>query len=266
MTQAVAISETLPWNGRRTAAIASPVFADAAAGEAYLHEAKAEARHRGFEAVVGPMAGDSWGAYRVVIWSDGSPAFFGEPTTGPYDLEAYLAAGFGVAETHSSAVAAPGSRGFSAVGPGDVAVTTWDGRDPEKLLADAHGVVMAAFAKTAFFRPIPREHFVAAYRPALAKADPRFVLAARDASGRPVGFTLAFPDPLRKGAVVLKTYAGLLPGIGRRMADIVHATAAEAGFSEVVHALMRDGIASAAQSRKFGGQPIRRYALMGKRL
>lgn len=266
MTPDVAISETAPWDGRRTAAVESPVFTDTATGEAWLRAAEAEARRRGFEAMVGPMAGDTWGAYRVVIWSDGSPPFYGEPKTGPFDLQAYLAAAFGLAETHSSAVAAPGSRGFASVGRRDISVTAWDGRDPEALLADAHAVVMAAFARTAFFRPIPRDFFVAAYLPGLAKADPRFVLAARDPTGRAVGFTLAFPDPLRKGAVVLKTYAGLVPGIGRRMADIIHATAAEAGFSEVVHSLMRDGIASASQSRKFGGRPIRRYALMGKLL
>jgi hypothetical protein len=48
------------------------------------------------------------------------------------------------------------------------------------------------------------------------------------------------------------------------MADIVHSRAAELGFTEVIHALMRDGVISASQSRKFGGRPIRRYALMGK--
>ena len=260
------ISEAPAWDGRRTAAIASPKFADALAGAALLQAAEEEARRAGYQAVVGPMAGDSWGSYRLLLWSDGSTPFLGEPTTGPFDLEAYLRAGFTIAETHSSAVAAPGPRGFAGSGASDVSVTAWDGRDPAAVLGEAHDVVMAAFANTAFFRPIPRERFIAAYAPALAHADPRFVLAARDAAGKPVGFTLAYPDPMRKGAIVLKTYAALLPGIGRRMADVIHATAAEAGFAEVVHALMRDGIASAAQSRKFGGRTIRRYALMGKLL
>ena len=258
------ISEAPSWNGRRTAALASPTFLDAASGESALRDAEAAARRAGYAAMVGPMTGDTWGSYRLLLWSDGSPAFLGEPNTGPFDLEAYLRAGFDIAETHSSAVAAPGPRGYANVGSPDVTVTAWDGRDPKVLLAEAHGVVMEAFARTAFFRPIPREHFVAAYAPALAHADPRFVLAARDGTGKPVGFTLAYPDPMRKGAIVLKTYAGLLPGVGRRMADIIHAAAGEAGFTEVVHALMRDGIASAAQSRKFSGRTIRRYALMGK--
>lgn len=266
MTIEIKLADAPPWNGRRTAALASPTFPDAASGCAALRAAEAEARARGYGAVVGPMAGDTWGTYRLMIWSDNSPPFYGEPATGPHDLEAYLRAGFDIAETHFSAVAAPGSRGFSAVGSPDITVTAWDGMAPAALLGDAHGVVMAAFARTAFFRPIPREHFIAAYLPLLAHADPRFILAAREPSGRAVGFTLAFPDPMRKGAIVLKTYAALAPGIGRRMADHVHAAAGDAGFREVIHALMRDGIASASQSRKFGGRPIRRYALMGKLL
>jgi hypothetical protein len=260
----LSISQAPSWDGRRTVSLAHPPFEAASAGELMLRDAEKEARRRGFEAMVGPMAADTWGSYRLMLWSDGSPAFVGEPNTGPYDLEAYLRVGVAIAETHFSAAAAPGPRGFAMAGSPDVVVAAWDGRDPAALLAEVHGVVIAAFANTAFFRPIPRDQFVAAYLPGLAHADPRFVLAARDPAGGLVGFTLAYPDPIRKGAVVLKTYAALAPGIGRRMADIVHSRAPALGFTEVIHALMRDGITSAAQSREFGGRPIRRYALMGK--
>jgi hypothetical protein len=260
----LSICEAPHWGGRRTAALAHPPFEAVSCGELMLRDAEKEARQRGYEAMVGPMAADTWGSYRLMLWSDGSPAFAGEPSTGPYDLEAYLRARFAIAETHFSAAAATGPRGFATAGSPDVIVAAWDGRDPAALLAEAHGVVMTAFAKTAFFRPIPRDRFVAAYLPGLAHADPRFVFAARDPAGRSVGFTLAYPDPIRKGAIVLKTYAALAPGIGRRMADIVHSRAAELGFTEVIHALLRDGVISASQSRKFGGRPIRRYALMGK--
>jgi hypothetical protein len=260
----ISISEAPSWDGRRTAALTHPPLESAFSAESMLRDAEREARQRGYEAIVGPMAADTWGCYRLILWSDGSPTFVGEPSTGPYDLEAYLRAGFVIAETHFSAAAAPGPRGFATAGSPDVTVVTWDGRDPAALLAEAYGVVMTAFAKAPFFRPIPRDQFVAAYMPGLAHADPRFVLAARDATGRSVGFTLAYPDSVRKGSIVLKTYAALAPGIGRRMADIVHRRAAELGFTQVIHALVRDGIASASQSRKFGGRPIRRYALMAK--
>ena len=254
-----------PWNGLKTAAIGCVSFGDPDTGADFLRSACDTLRGEGFGAVVGPMDGNTWGRYRIAAWSDGSPAFTMEPGAGPHDLAAYGAAGFHVAERHFSATAAVGSRGWSDAGSG-MAVSSWDGSRPEALLADAHAVAMAAFRDTDFFTPVPRAAFVAAYLPLLGRADPRFILAARDASGRPVGFTFAFPDPSRRGAVVLKTYAGLVPGAGRRMADRIHGLAAEAGHTEVVHALIRQGIASEAQSRKFGGRVFRRYQLMGRRL
>jgi len=261
------VSPAPSWNGMRTAAVALPFGDDADAVADVLKGAVAKAREQGYEAIVGPMIGGTWGTwgtYRIVTWSDGSPGFMGEPLSHSFHLEAFRMAGFDVAETHFSAVTESGSKGFGNVGSADLSVRHWNGADPETLLADAHAVVMEAFAKTPFFTPIPREHFIGAYAPMLAKADPRLILEARDGSGRAVGFTLAYPDPLRQGAVVLKTYAGLVPGIGRRMADVIHSTAADLGYPEVVHALMREGIASANQSRKFGGRTIRRYALMGQ--
>ena len=253
------------WGGLKTAAVGCGSFDDPENGAGFLRAACDTLRAEGFGAVVGPMDGNTWGRYRIQSWSDGSPSFAMEPGADAGVLDAYAAAGFSVAEEHFSATAAVGSRGWGDAGSG-IGVTPWDGTDPETLLSEAHAVAMAAFRDTDFFTPLPREAFVAAYLPLLGRADPRFILAARDAHGRPVGFTFAFPDPWRPGAVVLKTYAGLVPGAGRRMADRIHALAGEAGFGEVVHALIRRGIASEAQSRKFGGRPFRRYRLMGRRL
>lgn len=253
------------WNGRKTAAIGCGAFDDVESGATFLKDACDSLRAEGVEAVVGPMDGSTWGAYRLPVWSDGSPGFYMEPSAGAHDQAAYEAAGFEVAELHVSATAAPGSRGYGNLVPG-LTVESWNGQQPEKLLASAHALVMQGFARTPFFTPVPEEMFIGRYAPLLAHADPRLILRAVDDEGAVKGLTLAFPDPLRKGAVVLKTYVGAVPGAGRMMADRVHALAGELGFAEVIHALMRDGIASEAQSRKFGGTVFRRYALMGRLL
>jgi hypothetical protein len=264
MTTLPVVHRMVPsWNGLRTAAIGTSSFADLQTGAEFLQATCATLRQEGFEAVVGPMDGNTWGRYRLPGWSDGSPAFAMEPTAGPDDLAAYQAAGFSIAEEHISATAATGSRGWSTAGP-EMTIESWDGTDASGLLADAHRLVMTTFRDTAFFTPIPQSAFQGAYLPLLQRADPRFILRARDSADQVVGLTLAFPDPMRRGAVVLKTYAGLVPGAGRRMADRIHALAGEAGYNEVIHALMRRGIASEAQSRKFGGQVFRRYFLMGR--
>ncbi|MCK7611175.1 hypothetical protein [Roseibium sediminicola] len=255
--------EVPSWDGRRTAAIGCGAFEAVESGAAFLRETCDRLREEGYEAVVGPMDGSTWGAYRLPVWTDGSPGFFMEPAAGPHDLGAYETAGFEVAELHVSSTAAPGSRGYADLVQG-LGVDSWNGEEPEKLLASAHRLVMEGFARTPFFTPVPEDMFVARYAPLLAHADPRLILRAVDEAGAVRGLTLSFPDPLRKGAVVLKTYVGSLPGAGRVMADRVHELAGELGFTEVIHALMREGIASEAQSRKFGGTVFRRYALMGR--
>ncbi len=253
------------WRGLRTAAIGTGAFGGTASGAAYLQEACAALRGEGFEAVVGPMDGSTWGTYRLQTWSDGSPEFLMEPKGGPDDLVAYEQAGFEIAELHVSATAEPGPRGFADRVSG-VSVESWNGKDSEALLSGAHALVMEGFRSTPFFTPVPEAMFLERYGPLLAHADPRFILRALDQDGTLRGLTLAFPDPMRRGAIVLKTYVGTVPGAGRAMADRIHALAGELGFREVVHALMRSGIASEAQSRKFGGTVFRRYALMGRLL
>ena len=266
MSSLPAIHREAPaWDGMRTAAIGTGSFPDEETGARFLGEACDRLRSEGFGAVVGPMDGGTWGKYRLPVWSDGSPGFAMEPDAGACDHAAYLAAGFQIAERHVSATAATGSRGWGDIVE-DVAIESWSGRDGDELLRAAHELVMVGFGRTPFFTPIPEAAFVAAYRPLLARADPRFILRARDRRGRAVGLTLSFPDPLRRGAVVLKTYVGSVPGVGRAMADRVHELAALHGYAEVVHALMREGVVSEAQSRKFGGRVFRRYALMGRRL
>ncbi|WP_299483800.1 hypothetical protein [uncultured Roseibium sp.] len=266
MTKMPKIYRDVPsWDGMRTAAIGTGSFADAQSGARFLAEACDELRQEGFEAVVGPMDGSTWGTYRLQVWSDGSPGFFMEPAGAAHDLAAYESAGFAVAELHVSSSAQPGSRGYEDAVPA-VTVESWDGKDPQALLSSAYALVMDGFHATPFFTPVPEPLFLEKYSPLLAQADPRFILKATDDNGATRGLTLAFPDPMRIGAIVLKTYVGSLPGAGRAMADRVHALAGEHGFKEVVHALMRSGIASEAQSRKFSGTVFRRYALMGRRL
>jgi len=263
MTLPIIHREVPSWNGRRTAAIGCGRFEDAASGTGFLEDACQSLKAEGFEAVVGPMDGSTWGKYRLPVWSDGSPGFLMEPDAGPHDLAAYQGAGFEVAELHVSASAAPGSRGYQHAVPG-LTVESWNGKDPETLLSIAHTLVMDGFRATPFFTPVPEALFQKSYGPLLVHADPRFILMAFDEQGLVRGLTLAFPDPMRAGAVVLKTYVGSLPGAGRVMADRIHTLAGQLGFKEVVHALMRSGIASEAQSRKFGGKVFRRYALMGR--
>lgn len=258
------------WEGKRTAAVGRLAIADAAAGAALLNEVAERLAREGFGALVGPMDGDTWHAYRLVEDTDGSPPFLLEPRSGPHDLAAMTGAGFTPISRYVSARAAlDAAIGTEAPPVPGIAVSSWDGRDADRLVDRLFEVSSAAFSRAAFFKPITREAFLALYRPVVPLIDPRLVLFAHGEDDGLAGFLFGLPDRLegpRPSTVILKTYAGAQRGVGRLLADRFHRTSRNLGYSHVVHALMRDGNASLDRSARHGGAVFRRYALMGRGL
>jgi hypothetical protein len=258
------------WEGPRTAALGGFACESEAGGVALIELAKQRARERGCAALIGPMDGDTWHRYRVVVESDGSPPFLLEPTSGAHDKAAFAAAGFApISEYVSSRARLEVAILHGGGAPGHIAVTPWDGGDVEGLVGRMFDMSLAAFARNRFYKPISREAFVELYRPVLPFIDPRGVLFARDAGGRLVGFLFGYPNGPNGGerrSVILKTYASFLPGAGRALADRFHRDARAGGFEEVIHALMNVDNISRARSTLHGGEVFRRYALMGARL
>jgi hypothetical protein len=259
------------WEGLRTAAIGKFRCEDAAAGARLLDRAAATLKSEGFEALVGPMDGDTWHNYRLVTESDGSPAFLLEPISSTDDKAAFEVCGFSPV---SSYVSARGSLD-DAIGPSapvavdGIAVTPWDGHNAPGLIDKLFEMSATAFLRARFFKPIDKAAFQELYQPILPVIDPRFVLFAHQQDGL-VGFLFGLPDRLAKGppgTVILKTYVSARPGAGRLMADTFHRTARDIGFNEVIHALMHVEKASLRRStRRHSARIFRRYALMGKRL
>jgi len=258
------------WEGLRTAALGGFACETEAGGVALIELAKRRARENGCAALIGPMDGDTWRRYRLVIESDGSPPFLLEPTSGAHDKAAFAAAGFApVSEYVSSRATLDVAILHGAGAPGDIAIAPWDGADVEGCIARMFDMSLVAFARNPFYRPITRDVFVEIYRPVLPFIDPQDVLFAHDAGGRLVGFLFGYPDGPNGGerkSVVLKTYASVLHGAGRALVDSFHREARARGFERVIHALMHVDNISRARSALYGGEVFRRYALMGARL
>jgi hypothetical protein len=256
------------WNGLKTAAIGQFRCESAKAGAALLREAATMLHAEGFAALLGPMDGDTWHSYRVVVESDGSPPFALEPVSGPHDHAAFE--DFAPVSTYVSTRAALDD----AIGEGPpvtiegVTVTPWDGQGADRLIGGLFDMSAASFADKAFFKPITKEAFLALYQPMLPVLDPRLVLFARDVSGM-VGFLFGLPN-LAEGrqpkTAILKTYASARPGVGHLLADTFHRTARDCGFTDVIHALMHVDNISLDRSRRHSGEVFRRYALMARRL
>lgn len=253
------------WDGLRTAALGRISCPTPEAGATRIREALDELRSEGFEAVVGPLEGDTWHAYRYVVESDGSPPFLMEPPEAPVQTEALRLAGLDAIATYSSSRSTLVEVPEPATLPG-VTVAPWDGGDPERFLADVYALSCEAFARNPFYKPLDKAGFDQLYRPLVPMLDRRLVMFAHGEGGELLGFVFGFPQPTAPGTCVLKTYASRRRGVGRVLLDAFHASAGRAGFKEVIHALMHDGNESLDRSGRQGGTRFRRYALFGRRL
>jgi hypothetical protein len=257
------------WGDAPAATIGRLNFASAAAGAALLDQACTVLAADGARAVLAPMEGDTWHAYRVVTESDGSPPFAMEPVSGAHDLAALTAAGFTPLEHYASSRAAVPPPGTPCPAVPGVTVTAWDGQGAAQLLDQLHALAGGSFADKLFFKPLDRAGFLALYQPLLGMIDPRLVLFARDAEGRLAGFLFGLPDLLqgpRPRQAILKTYASMQRGVGHLLAWHFHERARELGYGHVVHALMHSANVSLTRSGQHQGDVFRRYAIFGKRL
>ena len=257
------------WNGRRTAALGAFEGASTDAFADLLAESARRLAAEGFEALVGPMDGDTWASYRLVVESDGRPPFLMEPPERP-DLAAALArAGWAEIARYGSAEGPLPEAGPVPEPPPGVTLRAFDPDQAEAELNGMHRVSVEAFARAFLYRPIEPKRFLAMYRPVVAHIDPELVVMAEDTEGRLRGYLFAVPDladPSPERAVIVKTYASLQPGLGSAMMRRFVARAAAAGFRRVIHALMHADNLSAKHSAALGAAVFRRYALWGRTL
>ena len=258
--------------------------ADVAAGRHLLEEACRHFAPHGVERVLGPMNGDTWHAYRLVLPPGEQPEppgglvvppFPGEPSNAPDAADAWRAAGFEVVARYESAIvldlaAAAGDAGAE---PAGVRFRTLDPVRFEDELARLHATSLRGFAANPYYAPIDRAGFVALNAPLRPLVDPRFVEFAEDADGTTLAFLFCFPLPAGETAggrprLVAKTIAVVPEARGRHLGALLfaraHARALELGFGGVIHALMHADNASTRMSAREQARVFRRYALFGR--
>lgn len=250
--------------GKHTAALGEFACEMPGAGARVIHEAMALLKAEGFEAVIGPMDGNTWGKHRLVIESDGRPPFLMEPQNPPHFVDALEQSGLKIVSRYLSAVRSADVLDSQTVVPG-LAIRQFDPARAEAELTRVHALSLEAFASNHFYQPIALEPFLASYRPVLGFIDPELVLLLEDEAGALKGFLFAIPNLSDPGsqAVILKTYASCVKGGGSMLANAFHRRAKDKGFAQVIHALMHESNLSAAHSDSKGGKIFRRYALWG---
>ncbi len=257
------------WEGKKCAAVGGMDFNSSQAGAGLLNRISAQLKSEGFYGLLGPMDGDTWHAYRLVTFSDGSEPFLLEPVSCAHDVEALGVAGFSPVSDYVSARGKlADTLGPAPVTPPGISVTAWEGNDAEQLIIKLYEMSVSSFAQNRFFKPIGLEAFLEIYRPLFGMVDPAHILFAHSDEGQLVGFLFGMPDRSKKGGkpptVILKTYASGVRGVGHLLADTYHRRAIDMGFEEVIHALMQEDNLSLKRSAQHKAVIFRRYALLGK--
>jgi hypothetical protein len=252
------------------------------AAVAMLDAACAELAREGCTRAVGPMDGNTWRRYRLVVERGAEPPFFLEPDNPPEWPTHFTDAGFLPLAWYFSALNEDlGRRDPRAAAVVDrltetgVTVRELDLSRFDEELGRIYRVAAASFQNAFLYTPLSEEAFAAQYRAIKTLVRPELVLLA-ERDGEPVGFSFSVPDALEaaRGApprtVVFKTLAALpdrraYSGLGSLMVDRTHQTARTLGYTRVVHALMHDTSHSRAISERTG-RTIRRYALFARAL
>ena len=254
----------------KVATVGKCKFTSVESGARLLAEAAFLAKSKGATALIGPMEGDTWHAYRLVSERGTQSPFLMEPSSADYDEAAFQAAGFNVISSYFSA-SAPLSE-LPGPEPKDTdvfTIETWDGTNPDALFSQVYKLSCAAFAGNPFYKKITLEDFLTMYVPVVPLLKKDLILFARDSTGALVGFLFGIPNyaegPTPK-SVILKTYASSQKGAGHWLSYQFYVNAKAMGFDTVIHALMHDDNLSAVRSGLNGADVFRRYALMGRTL
>jgi GNAT superfamily N-acetyltransferase len=273
--------ETPHHDGRRLGVIGHYAAADAGASDALLSQACELLASSGAATAVGPMDGNTWRRYRLVVDRGAEPAFFLEPDHPDEWPGHWTRAGFTPLSTYTSAL--NGDLQFEdprtaatldRLREEGISIRTLDPAHAASDLQHVYRLSLVAFRRNFLYTPIAEDEFMAQYQAVLPYVRPELVLLAHREAAL-VGFMFAVPDVYqarRAGTVdtiILKTIAvdpdvaGM--GIGGALMDLVQRRARSLGFRRAIHALIHEANVSRRISDR-SARTIRRYALFSKAL
>ncbi|MBX9691162.1 MAG: hypothetical protein K2Z81_02190 [Cyanobacteria bacterium] len=250
------------------------------AATATLEKAEQVLARYGAAYAIGPINGNTWRNYRLVIEDSSLPRFIGEPTNS-LDYSRYLTNNnYQIAGRYTSSIM-PAYEQFDPNATNlikrleakGVEIRTLDATRFEQEIDLLFDVAKFAFQSNFLYSPITREEFKLRYAAVRAKVDEDLVLIAEQ-NGRPVGFVFAVPaateseDDAR--TVIIKTVARNtdpgLKGLGRVLMHLCHRVAYLKDYRKVIHALYKDDNISGSFSERKAARIIRRYAIFAKEI
>lgn len=200
--------EAPAWDDLRTAAVGGFQCDSPAAGERLLDDIGGMLRREGFQALLGPMDGDTWHRYRLNVGPFDDPPFLMEPYNPPYYEAMWTANGFTPLERYSSKQVDPSAVVSHLEEKRQVALDSGyrlrpiDVKRFQEELGTIYELSRRVFAGNFLYTEISGEEFASLYAGARALIDPDLVLFAQAPSGEDVGFLFAYPDRFRAVAAM----------------------------------------------------------------
>jgi GNAT superfamily N-acetyltransferase len=255
------------------------------AGVRVLTDACTQLAAHGCTLAIGPMDGNTWRSYRLVVERGSEPPFFLEPDTPDAWVSHFADAGFETLATYSSALTRDLTQRdprldvlASRLAARHIVIRPLDLSRADDDLRRIYALSLDAFKDNFLYTPIDEAEFMEQNRRLLPAVRPELVLLAEhhtEDHRELVAFLFAVPDILQQkrgqtpDTIIIKTVAvrpGLAhAGLGSLLVAEVQQRAAALGYRRAVHALMHEQNVSRNISRRYA-ETIRRYALFVKRL
>jgi hypothetical protein len=235
----------------------------------------------GCQIAYAPIDGSTWHSYRLVTEPGTQPPFFLEPNSPRTWTSLFSEGGFAPALEYYSACDDNfcEDREFSSAVYDQMLRRKISVRAIELSRFDAelsglHTIALESFRRHELFQPIDLVEFRRLYHPLQQFVTPELVLIA-ERRRKAVGFLFAIPDWLQSSrgepctTLIVKSIA-VLPGqeyagVGYYLLDCLRGIAAEAGYTRMLYAMIRDAGYMRRRISAFA-RPIRRYALFARSL
>ncbi len=238
-------------------------------------EIKQYALQKGYNYLIGPINGSTWKKYRVTLPSN-NPPFLLDNYNKPYYAELFEKYGFETIANYTSSICKNLNRDYSRLDKFEkifeqkgVKIRKFDSNNFERDIRKIYDVSIKSFVNNFLYTPIEFEEFYKMYEPVKNFLNPEWVLIAENEKDEPVAFIFGFDNLYNRSekSLIIKTLAQIpeykYRGIGSYLTEFIHKKAYNAGYNNIIHALMHESNVSA---NILAGELYHQYKLYGVKL
>ena len=251
------------------------VVDDINAAKFLFNKIKKYALQRGYDYLIGPINGSTWKKYRVTLPSD-NPPFLLDNYNKPYYAELFEKCGFETIANYTSSIFRNLNRDYSRFDKFEkifeqkgVKIRRFNPNNFEHDIRKIYEVSIKSFVNNFLYTPIEFKEFYKMYEPVKKFLNPEWVLLAENEEDGAIAFIFGVDNLYNRNekSLIIKTLAQIpdykYRGIGSYLTEFMHKKAKEAGYDNIIHALMHESNVSA---NILSGELYHKYKLYGVKL